>query len=590
MAEITYPTEWQLGKPRGSLKTLPTYYQVTISPPNGKQFTKTFKYRDYKSIEDALKAAKDWQMEISDEYELTRNKIRYLDKDTIEVKLTKDCVMKTDAKNLDLVEKYSLNTKTAKKINKDGNTTIRQYVMCQDNKNAFLFNSLFTNFKIVEYINGDSLDNRLCNLKEFGSIDTKLLIINNEINTKINDNNNITNKELEEFLNLSKKQYEYYLLSLKDNNYKDLPQNKWILGKPAGSIFKKKEEENIINVRVLDINNKLHSKTFNISNYESEIIAMNDAKQWQYETSYKLGMTKNLIKIIDDDIIEVKINNDIIMKTNKIFINFINKIPLFVTFGSSEINYIATNINDSNILFHIIITKFKEYDYEHIKIDHINGNTCDNRLENLRPVNTSLNNINRNDSKYCSFEIGGKKKLHINFEAKLNKKVHHFYYPINDSKIDINNKVKLVDYGKEKGLEFRNKLIKVSQINEQTILNILDEEHINYDYRLFRYMSSILDLALELLNKTICYDFDIYKEKYNQFISDNEINKIHKYYIQKMAYYHNKVINLSHKTNKKYKDRIKTDLIDKILDEVNNIDISKKEPTKIKNIFKIMNK
>ena len=56
-------------------------------------------------------------MEISDENDLTRNKIRYLDKNTIEVKLTQDKIMKTDSKFIKEVEKYPINVKSKKTKN-----------------------------------------------------------------------------------------------------------------------------------------------------------------------------------------------------------------------------------------------------------------------------------------------------------------------------------------------------------------------------------------------------------------------------------------------------------------------------------------
>src|ERR1700744_4516952 len=93
-----YPTNWQLGKARGSIKESATNYLVTMSPPGIKQIIKYFLFRDYKSKTEAYEKASEWCMQKSDEYGLTRNKIRYIDKDTIEVKLTQDQIMTTDAK------------------------------------------------------------------------------------------------------------------------------------------------------------------------------------------------------------------------------------------------------------------------------------------------------------------------------------------------------------------------------------------------------------------------------------------------------------------------------------------------------------
>lgn len=365
---VNYPTEWTGGKPRGSIKDTKTLYRCTITPPGEKSILKVFYYvkpkrrsKDVKddqlfnNKEDALKATERWRMMISDEYELTRNKYRYLDKNTIEVQLTQGKTFKTDAKYLDIIEKYPLNCKSKKK-----NGTERYYVMVQDKKKLTAFHSHISNFKIVEYINGDSLDLRIENLKEFGSV--------SEIK-KIKKSKDMTHK--------SQALHFKYI----DDPWA-LPRNIWILGKPSGTIFIK---DNRYNVRVHH-DGRLRSRTFPNTKNGKE-----SAERWRIETSYKLGVTRNLIKIIDHNYIEVMLTSNQIMKGNIELIPLIQKLPLFATISKDDNSkyYVGCSTPSQKMArFHKVITGFD-------MVDHINGDTLDNTLENLRWCDYSLNNRNK---------------------------------------------------------------------------------------------------------------------------------------------------------------------------------------------------
>ena len=162
---IKYPGAWKLGKPRGSIKEFPAGYHIMISPPNQKQLSYYIYFKDYDSKEKTLKAAEKFRQNESDNKNLTRNSIRYIDKDTIEVKLQINDdvkIMKTDANLLDKVQKYPLNLK-AKKNNNNG---ITYYVRSQDGKRNFPFTNLICDYKIVDYINNDTLDLRINNLTD----------------------------------------------------------------------------------------------------------------------------------------------------------------------------------------------------------------------------------------------------------------------------------------------------------------------------------------------------------------------------------------------------------------------------------------
>jgi hypothetical protein len=359
---VNYPTEWKLGKPRGSLKIFKTYYQITISPPEQKQLNKTFPFESdkNKAYYDAMK----WMQYKSDEYDLTRNQIRYIDENTIEVKATQDFTFFTDVKNIDIVQKYPINIKTKK--DKNGN---HYYVTCQNKKETFTLASKLGQFKIIQYKDGNSLNLRLSNLKEFGEIDKA-----DKEDIKIRDDNK----------NIKCNQYEYFNFK----NFRLLPHNIWLLGKPAGTIFSRKGDD-IYTVNIGDEYNKQHTKTFRFDNFGGQKKAFIKAQEWQINTSYVLNLTKNMIRIIDHDTIEVQLTKNKIMKTDIEFILLIQKIPICSSEdGNKKKIYSVTQINREQIRFHTLITGFN-------MVDHINGDSLDNRLINLRWCNSSINNSNR---------------------------------------------------------------------------------------------------------------------------------------------------------------------------------------------------
>ena len=97
--------------------------------------------------------------------------------------------------------------------------------------------------------------------------------------------------------------------------------------------------------------------------------------------------------------------------------------------------YIQIGINKKLYLLHRLIYKYFNEDWDLTdtskknEIDHININPLDNRIENLRVVNTSQNNRNRNKFKNCSSKYKGvfwnklKSKWHA--QIKINGKTKH---------------------------------------------------------------------------------------------------------------------------------------------------------------------
>jgi hypothetical protein len=75
--------------------------------------------------------------------------------------------------------------------------------------------------------------------------------------------------------------------------------------------------------------------------------------------------------------------------------------------------YINIGINKKLYYLHRLIYKYHNEDFDltdishNNQIDHININPLDNRIENLRAVNHSINQRNKNKSKNCSSKYIG---------------------------------------------------------------------------------------------------------------------------------------------------------------------------------------
>ncbi len=337
MAEKTiYPTKWKYGKSKGSVVEYQSKaYRAVIPLPNKDIRTRHFNFYKYNSKNNALKAAQDWLYNESKKHNVLTNEIRYLNKDTIEVKLTMDKTLKTDAKFLDTVQQYDLCTK--RKKTKNGYIYYAHY---RDGRTTYPFNKLISDIEHIKFINGNPLDNRSCNMTN-----TDLIIKDNKENISGN----------------SDKQYDYFNM-----NVSNLPKNEWLLGKPVGTVFKRKGDTNW--TAVVKSPDKKFARTFHTEQ---------EAKKWQINTSYILGLTKNLIKIIDNDTIKIFIKEDSIMKTDLKHLELVQKYPLFLMKGSNQTNYfVGISDNGKNKLFHKMIV---DYDKTYYK----DGNTLNNCANNL---------------------------------------------------------------------------------------------------------------------------------------------------------------------------------------------------------------
>ena len=170
----------------------------------------------------------------------------------------------------------------------------------------------------------------------------------------------------------------------------DLNNIDWQVGKVAGTILERNNEKFEVRIK---INDKIKSKSFAFSKYKNKDEAKETAIQYQIDISNKYNLTRNRIKIIDNNTIEVELDNNLIMKTDIQFSDLCQKYTICSGKGGGvnyETNdyYAVISLNNKTVLFHKYITNYN-------MTDHDNRNTLDNRLSNLKDTTHKLNNNNR---------------------------------------------------------------------------------------------------------------------------------------------------------------------------------------------------
>ena len=481
-----------LGKHLGSIKAIPHAFLFVVRNPffgredelrekdptyNKKkepaQYSKYFMFSKYNNNEEeAKKAVEEHKIEKSNEFGFTQNQIRFLDKNTIEVKLTQDKIMVTDAKFIPEIEGVSLQA-VEKKVEGDQN---RYYAYFQIKKERAPFTQLITKYKIVNYLNGNTLDLRSANMREFGAIDDNF------------------DQEFEDYS-------KYY-----DMPIEELPHNKWILGYLNGTTFERNTTVSTITSRVKRHGQPEKSKTFNYLTKYTKKEAEQEAKKWRINASVFYGTMQNMIRILNDDVIEVRLNdvghtNTQTMITDKIFLPLFQIItlarhsagfdPLSKTYAEAIIRRYSENASGKakhQYPFHRLITGFS-------MVDHINHNPLDNRLINLQLTDASLNGSNRETN---SENVGVEERSDHGHEAcRARVKAHghqyekYFYYGM---------------YGKEKAMElaifYRKNIMEINYDRTDPF-----HPEINYtenDIRIIKAMlSRLIKHADALLNETI---------------------------------------------------------------------------------------
>ena len=134
-------------------------WSVVVKKPDGSVATKTLSFTE-ETKESVYNEAIKIRNGLSDTFNLTTNKIRIIDGNKIEVKLTKDQIMTTDYKFLNIVEKYNLFA------TKSSNENSKYYACIEVGGIMNKFHKFITSWDMVDHFDRNPMNNCLSNLRE----------------------------------------------------------------------------------------------------------------------------------------------------------------------------------------------------------------------------------------------------------------------------------------------------------------------------------------------------------------------------------------------------------------------------------------
>jgi len=435
-------SEWAGGKPGGwCRKDKSGGYQSAMYHEHV-HHSRYFSISNYGSDKDAKIGAEKWREELSLKFGKTKNQMRIVKDengtDYIEVKLQRDdLIMKCDIQDMNLINESIW---TAHKGKDKKCWYARRRSSKKKNQKYTMFHSLICpEYKQVDHINRDGLDNRRANLREgeFVNPKNKGKQINNTSgvtgvylskdiwtaqiggkNTKRTKNFSVArygnNKALELAINTRKmweRELEYGNNSTTTEEDEAKPDNtpenqqqgsnttqipefvqhltsEWSGGIPVGCVYRSGN----IYYSLLG----KEKKSFTVTNYGSLENAKKEATKYRDNLSKERGKTKNMVRIATDEstgvqYIETKLQNDHIMKCD---IQDASKISEFLWSawkGPRKSYYARSNINrnqTNHVLFHSLIFPGES------RIHHINDDGLDNRRSNLKIPEMSKYNKN----------------------------------------------------------------------------------------------------------------------------------------------------------------------------------------------------
>jgi len=359
--------EWEGGKGHGDIIDTPDGCRIRFDGQS-----RSFKFKNYKISQTTIicetkelcySQAKKYLYDYYNNLNKISNQYKYFHPKYIEVKLPNGLTFITNSKFIDLIEKNNIISKYDKKYQNN-------YLMyLSGHREHSQFYKLITKYSRVKYLNGNTLDLREENLEE-------------------SDNSVLAKKikgDIEIEIGLDSKE-------IKPKTNKDgYPYNTWILGKYAGTVFERASRSNwSVVVKKEDGSVVTKTLTFKPENKDE---LYKKAVQIKNELSDQYDLTRNKIRIISDDVIEVQLTQNQIMRTDYKFLEIIQKYSLFSTKSSNEgaKYYASIEINSKIHKYHKYITGFE-------MVDHIDRNPLNNCLSNLRKADHKLNNNNRNIS------------------------------------------------------------------------------------------------------------------------------------------------------------------------------------------------